>query len=118
MNKVINYLKSYLLFFIILFIYLLIVSLLFYLELISYKTLNIINFISINIMFYILGHKISSLEQNKGYLRGFISSIILVIIFLIITLITSKINFSNIVYYLSLIVSSIIGGIFGITKKS
>ena len=88
-----------------------------YTNILNYKTISIINFIVSLIIFFIVGYKISSLEGKKGYMNGFIISLILVILYTLITLIISKLSFSSLVYYLSLILSSIIGGIIGVTKK-
>ena len=117
MNKIINYLKSILLFLIILIIYLIIISLIYYFELINYKTLSIINYIFMIILFLILGIKVSHLERKKGYLNGFLIATTLIILFALISLILGKISFSSLVYYLSLIISSMIGGILGIKEK-
>ena len=117
MNKIVNYLKTYLLFFIILIIYLLLVSLFKYLELFNYNTINIINYIFLIIMFFLLGFKISKIEKKKGYLNGFLISTFLIILFSLISLVINKINFSSLVYYLTLILSSIIGGIMGVKKE-
>ena len=46
-----------------------------------------------------------------------IISIILVILFSLVSLIVSKLTFSSLVYYLSLIISSMIGGIVGVGKS-
>ena len=116
MNKIISYSKSYLMYLILLVIYILIISLIFYFELINYKTLSIINYIVNLILFFIVGFKSSSYEHKKGYLNGFLSSSILIVLFLIITLFISKFNTSNLVYYISLICSSIVGGIIGVSK--
>ena len=112
-----NYIKTILLYFIVLIIYLLFINIIYYFEIITFKTIRIFNYIFNLIMFFISGYKIASLEQKKGYLKGFTISTILIIIFIIISLIISKITFNSLVYYLSLITSSIIGGIFGVTKK-
>lgn len=117
MNKFNNYLKSLALFGIIFIIYLFLISILYYFELFSYKTINIINYIIILILFFITGFKISSLEGKKGYLNGFLISTILIITFCLLSLIISKLEFSSLIYYLSLILSSITGGIIGVTKK-
>lgn len=118
MNKLFNYIKCYIFFFIILFIFLLIFSIINYYQLIPYNILSIICYIFILILFFILGIKISILEQNRGYLNGFLISLVLIIAFMIITLIFDKISFSKLVYYLSLIATSITGGIIGIQKKN
>ena len=113
----INYLKTILLYLIILTIYLLFINIIYYFEIFTFKTIIILNYIFNLIMFFICGYKIASLEQKKGYLKGFVISTILIIIFTLISLIISKITFTSLVYYLSLITSSIIGGILGVTKK-
>lgn len=118
MNKIINYLKSISLFLILFLIYLLIISLIYYLEVLSYNTVSIINYIIILLLFFILGFKTSSLERSKGYLNGFIVSASICILFSLITLFISKYSFGTLVYYLSLILSSVTGGIIGVTKSS
>ena len=117
MNKVINYLKSISLFLLIFLCYLLIISLVSYFELISFKSISIINYIAILILFFILGFKASNLEGRKGYLNGFLVSLITIIIFVIITLIIDKIDFSKLVYFLTLMASSVTGGIIGVNNK-
>ena len=112
-----NYIKTILKYFIIILIYSIIISILYYTELINYKTLRIINYIINILLFSLTGYKIASLERKKGYLQGFLISIILILIFTTISLIISQINFSTLVYYLSLISSSITGGIIGVSKK-
>jgi len=116
MNKVINYLKSYLYYLVLLLIYLLIVSIFYYFEIFNYKTISIINYMINIILFFLLGFRISKIEHKRGYLNGFLISIILIIVFSIISLIYAHFGISNLVYYLSLILSSILGGIFGVTK--
>ena len=117
MNKIINYLKSISLFIIIFLIYLLLISIISYHEIISFKTISIINYIVVLILFFVLGFKASNLEGRKGYLNGFLVSLITILVFLIITLIIDKIDFSKLVYFLTLIVSSVTGGIIGVNKK-
>ena len=103
-------------YFILLIFYLLIISIFYYFELFNYKTVSIINYTINLLLFFLLGFKISHLEHKRGYLNGFLASIILIIVFSIITLISSNFGISNLVYYLSLILSSMLGGIFGVTK--
>lgn len=117
MNKVINYLKSISLFILIFIIYLFVISVFSYYEIIPFKTIGIINYIVILLLFFILGYKSASLEGKKGYLNGFLISLIIITVFLIITLIIDKIDFSKLVYFLTLIATSVVGGITGVTKK-
>lgn len=117
MNKVINYLKSISLFVIIFIIYLILISIFTYFEILPFKTIGIINYIAILLLFFILGYKSANLEGRKGYLNGFLISLILITVFLIITLIIDKIDLSKLIYFLTLITSSVTGGIIGVRKK-
>lgn len=112
-----NYIKIILKYFLIILVYTLIISIFYYFEIFSYKTLRIINYIINILLFSYNGYKIANLEGKKGYLNGFLISLIIVIIFILISLIISKMSFSTLVYYLSLISSSITGGIIGVSKK-
>jgi putative membrane protein (TIGR04086 family) len=69
------------------------------------------------ILFFITGFKYSNRIKKKGYLNGFIISIILIVLFLLFSLIISKIDLTSLIYYLSLILSSITGGIIGVSKS-
>lgn len=117
MYRMINYLKSILLFILIFIIYLLVISLISYYELLPFKVIGIINYIMILILFFLLGYKTSILEGKKGYLNGFLVSIVLITVFIIITLIIDKIDFSKLVYFLTLITASVTGGIIGVQNK-
>lgn len=113
-----NYIKVISKYFIYIFIFILLISILYYFKIFNYKTTRIISYLINILLFSISGYKIASLEQRKGYLNGFIISIFIVLIFLILSIFISKLNFISLVYYLSLITSSIIGGIIGVTKKA
>ncbi len=116
MSKVKDYLKITLLFILVLMIYLAIISIFRYYEVFNYKILNIVNYILLLILYFYSGMRISSIKKTKGYLNGFIIGIIITFIFAILSLILYRLNFSSLVYYLSLISSSILGGIIGVNK--
>lgn len=117
MNKIIDYLKVIGFYFLLLIIYLLFISIFNYFEIISYKVINIITYIYLLIIGALSGIKISRKVRKKGYLNGFIIGITIVLLFTIITLIMKEFSFSTLVYYLTLILSTIIGGIIGIPKN-
>lgn len=118
MSKVKNYIKNISLILLSIIVYLLFISIFYYFEILNYKVVSIINFIVVMVLFFILGFKTSSIERKKGYLNGFIVSSILVLLFIFLSLIFSKLSFSSLVYYLSLILSSIVGGIIGVGKHN
>lgn len=117
MDKFKNYLKIFGYYFSILFIYLLTVSLFNYFELFNYKVLNIVSYIFILLLHVFLGIKVSRYERKKGYLNGFIVGLILVILFSIITIIISKFSISTLIYYITLVLASMIGGIIGVPNE-
>lgn len=112
-----NYIKTILKYFLYILIYSIIISTLYYFEIFNFKTIRIINYIINLLLFAYTGYKIANIKKKKGYLNGFLISLIIILIFTIISLITSKITFSTLVYYISLISSSITGGIIGVSKK-
>ena len=58
-----------------------------------------------------------TIKRSKGYLNGFIIGIIMTLLFSLIIIITSKYSLSTLIYYLTLILSSITGGIVGVSKN-
>lgn len=117
MNIILTYLKSIYKFIIFFIILLFITSLFYYLEILDYNIINIINYVLTLLMFYMFGLKLSKIRKSKGYLNGFIIGLIITIIFSLITIIISKYNLNTLIYYLTLILSSITGGIVGVSKK-
>ena len=117
MNKLINYLKVIGYYIAILVIYLLIISILYYFEVLNYRVTYILNYIFVLLLSGFSGFKISRYERQKGYLNGFSIGIIIAFIYFIITILMHEYNFSSLVYYLTLILSSIIGGIIGVPNE-
>ncbi len=117
MNIILTYLKSIYKFIILFIILLLISSLFYYLEILDLNVINIINYVLTLLLFYILGLKISKIRKSKGYLNGFIIGLIITLIFSLITIIISKYSLNTLIYYLTLILSSITGGIIGVSQK-
>lgn len=117
MNILLNYLKSIYKSIILFLILIFILSLLYYFEILNLKIMNIIIYIITLSLLFILGYKLSKIKRNKGYLNGFIVGLIITILFSLLTLIISKYSMNTLIYYLTLILSSITGGIIGINKK-
>ena len=119
MNKYIKYLKSLLYIFIPLLISNLVLSILYYFNILSNKTLSILNIILVLLSMFIGGLYIGKKSNKKGYLEGIkIGLIAIIILFIISYLAFDKgINIHKIIYYLILLSSSTIGSMLGINKK-
>lgn len=63
---------------------------------------------------FILGFK----SNSKGYLNGLIFGIIIILLFTIISLVFKTFSYSSFIYFLVIVISSFIGGTFGINKKT
>lgn len=94
-----------------------ILTILNYFNVINQKILSILQIISIIISNLIGGIKIGKKAKTKGWLEGLKLSFILISILLIINLIIKKLDFTNLIYYLIIIVSTTLGSMIGINKK-
>lgn len=90
-----------------------------YFDLINNKVLNIINFIIPLLSLTLGGFIIGKNSSKNGWLEGLKIGIIFVIITLICNLIfIHNINLKDLIFYLLLIISSILGSMFGINYKT
>ena len=70
------------------------------------------------IWFFFLGFKNGKVSKNKGYLAGLKMGLGFIMILLIFNLIfVRSFKVSLLIYYLLLLMSSILGGMFGINRK-
>ncbi|MEG1457521.1 MAG: TIGR04086 family membrane protein [Bacilli bacterium] len=101
-----------------LFIYLVVVSVLYLVNLFNYKVIGILNFIALCIMFLVSGILFSRNINKKGIISGLIIGGINIVLLLVLCLIfrTSP-SISSIIYYLLLLISSVLGGIIGKNTK-
>ena len=119
MDKINKYFKPLIYFYIILFSYLIIITILNYFNLICYKTLSIISFIVTIALFILLGFMAALKSNKKGYINGLIIGGFNIVLFLFLAFILGthpKINVG--IYFLILLLSSTIGGMFGINYKN
>lgn len=95
------------------------VTLLNYYNIINESILSILQIVIPTIWLFVGGFLIGRSSNDKGYLEGIKFGSIAVILFLLISLlgIGAKFEIKSIIYYLILIVSSMIGSIIGINKK-
>lgn len=117
MNRAINYLKVLGYYFIVLIIYLLFISIFYYFEILSFKVINVISYVFMMILQCLAGIKISKIERKRGYLNGFVIGLIVFIIFSVITLLMKQYTLASLIYYLTLILSSMVGGIIGVPNE-
>ena len=112
-----NLLYTYLNFFISLLIGNLIVTIINYFNILSHNIINIITFIYPLILIIINSYYLGKKTNKKAFLEGLKFSSVIVTIFLIITLLTNSFKIKILIYYLILIISSIISSSIGINKK-
>ena len=119
MNKYFKYLKALLYIFIPLFIFNIILSLFYYFNTISDNTLNIISLISTFICIIIGGIYIGNRTNRKAYLEGLKLGLIISILFTFFSLVifNKGINIKSLLYYLSLLLTSTLGSMIGISKR-
>ena len=99
-------------------IYLFIITTLAHFNIFSYKTVSVLSFIFMCILFMISGFKLGKKSQKRGYLSGlFIGTINIVIILLLALILKSIPNIKSLIYFAVLLLSSTRGGMFGINKK-
>lgn len=119
MKKIINYLKFVSMFIILELMITFIISLLNLIGLNSGIT-TIILLISNILLFFMLNFFNARITLKKGFLEGIILGVIFILIMFLIKIILFNNSFkiSTFIYYLILFITSIIGGMIGVNKKS
>lgn len=119
MIKIKHYLKSIAYFYVILLGYLIVAGLFNYFEIINFKVMSVISFVFMILLFMFMGFYIASKSNKKGYINGLIVGGFNIVLFLFIALIIGENPKLSIgLYYLILLLSSTIGGMFGINYKN
>ncbi len=114
MNKY-NILKNIALFFLCILIYLIIITTFNYFEILTARIISVISFIFLTILFMASGFYLAKKSENKGYLSGLIiGGINMGLLFLISLILQCDIKKSILLYFLILLLSSTMGGMFGI----
>ena len=112
-----KYLFNILWFFIIIFVCSILITLLHYFSIFKSNTINTIKLIIPIIAILVTSFRIGMSSNKKGYLEGLkFGSIIIVLIF-ILSLIFSSFKVKSLVFYLILLITSMLGSMIGITKK-
>lgn len=96
---------------------LLIITLLNYFNILGYKLTIYLKFILGIIAFILGGFQIGIRSSKKGWLEGLRYSLIIIIPIIIISIIIRSFEYKCLIFYSILIISSVIGSMFGITKN-
>lgn len=112
-----NYLKSMLYSIIFILGGLLIITVLNYFNILNGSPLSIIRSIIPLIGIFIGSFRLGKASNKKGYIEGLKYSAIWIFIFLVFNIILSNFSVCSIIYYILLILISVIGSILGINRK-
>ncbi len=100
-------------------VYLLVITLLAHINFLGYKIVSVLSLIYMCVMFLLSGIRAGKISDKKGYLSGGVIGGILIILMTILALIfRSKLSLSSLLYFLILLICSILGGMIGINKKN
>ena len=118
MKKYKNILTSIGWFFGSLLIYLIIITTLAHFNLISYKTVSVLSFIFMCLLFMYNGFSLGKKSIKRGFLSGLMIGTINIILVLLLAIILRSIpGFKSLIYFAVLLLSSTLGGMFGINFK-
>lgn len=99
-------------------VYLLIITTLAHFNILEYKTISIISFIYIVGLFMFNGFIIGKNSERKGYLSGLLIGLFNIILILILAMIFRAFpEIKSLIYFVILLLSSTLGGMFGINFK-
>ena len=94
-----------------------IITTLYYFNLINPTTYNILKIVFLLAILLINSFILGKNAKSKGYLEGMKLSLLLIIIFTVITLLNSSFELKVLLYYLIILITSVLGGMIGISKK-
>ena len=118
MKKFISKHKKKIIFIGVVMLYLLILSIIDSFNLLTGFFSLLINIVFSIVLFFFTGYRLSKKKDNKGWYWGLKNGLILIVIFFFLSLIfRCDLSFKVCIYYLILLISSILGGMFGIAKK-
>ena len=104
-------------FFAILFVGTLLVTIFDYFSLLSIGIINILKLIIPIIGIFISSYRLASRSKKNGYLEGIKMGIIVIFIFVVMILLLDKFSFRSVIYYVILLITSILSGMLGINRK-
>ena len=115
MNYFLKYIKRLGYMILSIFISLIVLTLLYYLNIISSNIFHILELLILLINIFISTYILGKTASNKGYLEGIKFGILMIIILTLIT--REPLRFRIILYYFIVIITSVLGSMIGINKK-
>ena len=112
-----NILKSLLIFFITILVGTLIITLLNYFSLFSPNIISILKLILPITAIFITSYRLGKKSEKKGYIEGLKLGFIVIAILFIIVLLLDKFNVKSLLYYLILLLTSVLSSMIGINRK-
>lgn len=104
-------------FFIILLSGTLVLTLINYFNIMGSKMVAIIRFILPLVAMFVSSYRLGKMSDKKGYLEGLKFGGIVVLIFLVLVFLLDKLSFKSVLYYLILLLTSVMSSMIGINRK-
>ena len=112
-----NYLFNILLYFIIILICSIVITVVHYFSIFNDNIINILTIVLPIVAILVSSFRIGRCVSKKGYLEGLKFGGIIIFITLIISLLSKNFNIKSIIFYIILLISSMLGSMVGITRK-
>lgn len=114
LKKILNPLLS---FFIIILVGTLVLTLINYFNLLNSKIISILKLILPIGAIFTSSYKLGKISEQKGYLEGLKLGSIIILIFTLLVIILDKFSLKSLIYYLILLLTSILSSMIGINRK-
>lgn len=95
----------------------LVLTILNYFNLFSSSIISVLKLLLPITAIFIVSYRLGKLSEKKGYLEGLKIGSVIVLLFLILVLLLDKFMVKSLLYYLILILSSVMGSMIGINKR-
>lgn len=119
MNNIKNYLVAIGYFLLVVAVFAIILTIFNYYDIVTSKLFKIIKVLIPSLALFIGGYKVGNSANKKGYIEGIKLSLIIIVILFMFSYLGFNVTFnvSLILYYIILIISSMLGAMVGINKK-
>ncbi len=119
MNNIKNYLVAIGYFLLVVAVFAIILTIFNYYDIVTSKLFKIIKVLIPSLALFIGGYKVGNSANKKGYIEGIKLSLIIIVMLFMFSYLGFNVTFnvSLILYYIILIISSMLGAMVGINKK-